>query len=148
MVRARLRAQSTEHEACILDISTRGLSATSAHPPVRGDYIELSVGQHNIVGQVKWSSERRFGVAFRERISVIAAISGKGNLALPGHRQAARVAVQRNSDGTVTVVRKLEFYIFAAAAALAVFTITGYATAALSSLDTARIAMASPKVSG
>lgn len=147
MVRARLRARNAEHEACILDISTRGLSATSAHPPTRGDYIELAVGQHNIIGQVKWSSERRFGVAFRERISVIAAISGKGNLSLPGHRQASKVTLQRNSDGTLTAGRRLEFYIFAAAAALAVFTIANYASTALSSLDTARIAMASPKVS-
>jgi len=148
MVRAQLRARNAEHEACILDISTRGLSATSAHPPTRGDYIELAVGQHNIIGQVKWSSERRFGVAFRERISVIAAISGKGNLALPGHRQAARVSLQRNSDGSLTTGSRLEFYIFAAAAALAVFIITNYASTTLSLLEIARSAVASPKVSG
>lgn len=149
MVRARLRVGGTDNEACILDISTRGLSATSASAPQRGEIVELVVGRHNIVGQVKWAGDRRFGVAFRERVSVIAAISGQGNLALPSGRQAARAAAIPNAAAAeAAVIRKVEFVLFATAAAVAVLTIGSYATTALASLDTARVAMVSPKVNG
>ena len=149
MVRARLRAKGAEGEACILDISTRGLSATAAAPPARGEFIELTVGDHSIVGQVKWSGERRFGVAFRQRISVIAAISGKGDLALPGNRPVAQAVAQRRAgQNSVATGRNLEFLIFAVAGVLATLLVVNYATSALASLDTARLALAGSHVSG
>ncbi|WEK46615.1 MAG: PilZ domain-containing protein [Candidatus Andeanibacterium colombiense] len=145
MVRARLRAGETEREACIVDISTRGLSAAATPAPRQGEIVEIAVGKHTIVGQVQWTSERRFGVAFRERISVIAAISGKGNLVLPRHGQgtASAVALRNPAETSAETARSLEFFIFAAAAALAVLLIVDHLSLALASLDTVRSALAS-----
>jgi hypothetical protein len=63
-------------EICVIDISTRGMLATAARPPKRGDFIELTIGLNKLAGQVAWASERRFGVSLRERVSVAAVAEG------------------------------------------------------------------------
>jgi hypothetical protein len=148
MVRARLRADQGECDACVLDISTRGLSATAATPPKRGEFVELSIGKNNIVGIVKWSGDRRFGIAFRERVSVIAAISGEGDLVMATRRTVRNEADRRRSPRQPATGRKAEYVIMAIAAAAATVLIADFASTALQSLDTVDIALASAKVSG
>lgn len=63
-------------EACIRDISSRGLMLQAAAPPPRGTYVELVGAEQTIVGCVIWSKDRRFGVRTRDRIDVSAAICG------------------------------------------------------------------------
>lgn len=149
MVRARLFAGQGERDACILDISTRGLSATSASPPARGEFVELRIGKNNLVGLVKWSGERRFGIAFRERISVIAAISGEGDLVMQTRQRARRQGPdRRRAEVQPGRGRKLEFLVLAAAGVVAAIVLTGMVGSALDSLDTVGLALASSKVSG
>ena len=91
MVRARLRDDAGEREMCIIDVSTRGLLATAARPPVRGDYVEVTIGRNSLTAQVKWSGERRFGLSLRERVSVAAMIEGgAGTVALASSVGMAR----------------------------------------------------------
>src|SRR5690606_7793991 len=101
-------------EACVLDISTRGLAASSAAPPQRGEFVELMIGDSNLVGQVRWSSGRRFGIAFRDRVSVIGVLSGEGSTSLKGGREAACTVTLRRADAAVARSEggKLEFVIF------------------------------------
>ena len=75
-VRAHMRDALGSREICVIDISTRGMLATAARPPVRGEFIELSIGPNKLAGQVVWASERRFGVTLRERVSVSAVAEG------------------------------------------------------------------------
>lgn len=83
MVRARLRDRAGEREVCIIDVSTRGILATGARPPKRAEIIEISLGNNFLTGEVKWASERRFGIALRERVSVAAMVEGgKGKVQL------------------------------------------------------------------
>jgi len=76
VVHARVRDSVSEREACIIDVSTRGLLATAAQPPRCGDFIDLTFGRNVITGQVKWAGPRRFGVSLRERVSVTAMVEG------------------------------------------------------------------------
>ncbi len=76
LIKARIRDDGAERDICILDVSTRGMLATTARPPTRGAFVELFVGGHMLVGHVKWAGERRFGVVLHERISVAALIAG------------------------------------------------------------------------
>ena len=62
MIRARLRGPNGECDACVLDISSRGLAASTTTPPARGEFVELLVGRSRLVGQVRWTGQRRFGV--------------------------------------------------------------------------------------
>ena len=75
-VRAHIRDSQGSREICVIDSSTRGLLATAARPPVRGEFIELTIGMNKLAGQVVWASERRFGVTLRERLSVSALAEG------------------------------------------------------------------------
>lgn len=75
-VRASMRDSHGAREICVIDISTRGMLATAARPPKRGDFIELTIGVNHLAGQVAWASERRFGVSLRERVSVTAVAEG------------------------------------------------------------------------
>ena len=91
MLRASLHDDDIVRDACIIDVSTRGLLATTAQPPTRGQFVELRVGQHILTGQVRWSSERRFGVALRERVSVVSLLEGgSGSVRLAGSTGARK----------------------------------------------------------
>jgi len=149
MVRARLHADRGECDACILDISTRGLSASAATPPARGEFVEFRIGKNNLVGLVKWSGERRFGIAFRERISVIAAISGEGDLVMQTRQRARREGPdRRRAEVQPGRGRKLEFLVLAAAGVIAAIVLTNIVGTALHSLDTVGLALTSSKLSG
>ena len=95
MLRAHLRGLGADRDACIVDISSNGLAATADHPPRQGDYVELVIGDIVLVGQVKWTNMRRFGMQFRERISVNGLLSGEQR---PPEARAAE-AVSDNETG-------------------------------------------------
>lgn len=144
MIRARLRGAGPERDACIVDLSSRGLAAAAEDPPGRGDFVEMVVGDAVLVGQVKWSSTRRFGMAFRERISVIGVLSGEGGAVGLKARQAQDRKRERRQASAAGggIGRRLQFLVLLGAGAAATFYIAENAGAALHSLDAARIAMA------
>lgn len=83
VVRAQMRDSQPERDICIIDISTRGLLATAARPPKRGEFVEIVIGRNRLAGQVRWASERRFGLSLQDRVSVIAIMEGgDANVAL------------------------------------------------------------------
>ncbi len=145
-VRASLRDAGPEREACILDASTRGLLATAARPPARGEFIELVVGRHVIVGQVKWASARRFGVALRERISIPALVSG--DTATLGLQKTRAVQKRGNAiSGAMTglsqlVGRAAQFWVLAIAAGAAAYALSQYSGEGLDAVGEVRTAMA------
>lgn len=148
MIRARLRGAGPERDACILDISTRGLAASVDQAPPRGEIVELVVGRNNLVGQVKWSGQRRFGIAFRDRISVIGLISGEGEL-----KHGARAPV-RSSDQAVAaaasgggLIRRIEFAIVFAAAAAGTFYVADFVGSAMGSFHSVGSALSRAQVS-
>lgn len=148
MIRARLRGAGPERDACILDVSTRGLAATMVNPPPRGDYVELIIGDFMLVGQVKWSSPRRFGVTFRERISVIAMLSGdSGPVTLKRRKTEQKRAIRSRTSGAADgIKRKMELAAILAAGVVAASVLADYADTALSSLDSAKMALAGKRV--
>lgn len=144
MIRARLRGAGPEREVCIVDLSSRGLSATADNPPRRGDFVELAVGDIVLIGQVKWTSMRRFGLAFRERISVVGLLSGDGGSVALKDSQAAqkRDDRKRAAPGAATIAKRLEYIAFFAAGAVATFVVADYTATALHSLDDVKVALA------
>ena len=87
-VLATLRDRGPQRDICILDVSTRGVLATTANPPKFGEFVEIVVRDKSLVGHVKWSGNRRFGIVLQDRISVINFLSGKkGSINLPKQRR-------------------------------------------------------------
>ncbi|WP_310532637.1 hypothetical protein [Novosphingobium sp.] len=76
LMRGRLHGSGFARDVCLLDASSRGLLLTLAQPPARGEMIDILVNGHTLFGQVEWSKGRRMGLRFRERIDVLALISG------------------------------------------------------------------------
>jgi hypothetical protein len=125
-----MRDSLAEREICVIDISTRGLLATAARPPKRGEFIELTIGCNKLAGQVAWSSQHRFGVSLRERVSVAAvAEGGRDKVEL-----ARSVGVRRQRTGMLAALhadpqalgRIGQFATFALLAAAAAWLILGF----------------------
>lgn len=150
LIKARIRDGSAERDICILDVSTRGLLATTARPPTRGEFVELLIGGHMVVGHVKWASARRFGIALRERISIAALIAGdRGSIALKRAQSARKrsgslfEALTGNwrDFGQVT-----QLGIIVAVLGVAAYLLADYVSSGLGLLQDAKVAM-SGKVS-
>ncbi len=70
MLRARLRGLSGWSDACILNVSSRGLLVNAPAPGVAGNRIELWHGEHVIVATIVWRKGTRAGLRSEGRIPV------------------------------------------------------------------------------
>ena len=78
LIRARLRSDCTDCEACIRDVSATGLLMQAPDAPLRGAYVEVLANGEALVGRVIWASGRRFGVGLQDRLNVRRLIGGSG----------------------------------------------------------------------
>ncbi len=144
-IRARLRCPRGERESDVLNASSRGMMGLASDPPARGDYVELAFGQHHIAGQVRWQKGHRFGLRFRERVSVTALLDGgNGPIALSAQgasRQGRGIALAAMPTQTALLARIMQFALLLAFVAGCAWGLARFAGRELSSLDTARAAM-------
>jgi hypothetical protein len=75
MLKARLRINAAWHDACILDLSSRGLMIQASEPLRGGSYIEVRRGRHVIVARVMWSRDRRCGLLTQDALPTDAIIA-------------------------------------------------------------------------
>ena len=98
LIKARIRVGAVWSDACILDISKRGLMAQSDSPPPAGAYLELKRGARIIIGRVMWSKERRFGISTQDPLDVEAIIGQPDGGAGPNaDRPVAAAAVDQHA---------------------------------------------------
>lgn len=67
---ARLRNGAQWSDACILNISSRGLMIRSGRAAPEGTRVELRRGDHVIIARVVWRDGARSGLAVDERLPV------------------------------------------------------------------------------
>ena len=67
---ARLRHGASWSDACILNISSRGLMIHSGQPLARGTRVEVCRGDHVIFARVMWRDGARAGLKAEERVPV------------------------------------------------------------------------------
>ena len=67
---ARLKSGAGWDDACIVDVSRRGVGLKAESAPSRGAYVEIRRGMHVIVARVVWSVGQRFGVAAQDDIPI------------------------------------------------------------------------------
>ena len=70
VIKARLRAASGWHDACILDVSSRGMMLQTPAVAARGAYVEIRRGQQVIVARVAWAQQQRFGVQSQDPVPI------------------------------------------------------------------------------
>ena len=67
---ARLRHGSSWSDACILNISSRGLMIHTGRPVAQGTEVEICRGDHVIVARVVWRDGSRAGLQADDRLPV------------------------------------------------------------------------------
>jgi hypothetical protein len=67
---ARLRHGSSWSDACILNISSRGLMIHTGRPIAKGTEVEICRGDHVIVACVVWRDGGRAGLRAEERVPI------------------------------------------------------------------------------
>ncbi|HEY8434864.1 MAG TPA: PilZ domain-containing protein [Sphingomicrobium sp.] len=70
LVPARLRHGASWSDACILNISSRGLMIHSGRPLTRGTEVEIRRGDHIIIARVVWRDGGRAGLKSDDRVPV------------------------------------------------------------------------------
>lgn len=68
MIPARMRSGAAWSDACILDLSSRGMLVKAPVAPSRGSYLEIRRGSCVIVARVVWANADRFGVHTQDRV--------------------------------------------------------------------------------
>ena len=67
---ARLRHGASWSDACILNISSRGMMIHSGRPLAEGARVELRRGEHVIIACVVWRDGARAGLQSEERVPI------------------------------------------------------------------------------
>ncbi|MDV3455749.1 PilZ domain-containing protein [Sphingomonas sp. HF-S4] len=67
---ARMRSGARWADACIHNVSSRGMMVASNDAPAPGSYIELRRGPNIVVGRVVWRRDRFFGLRAQDRIDL------------------------------------------------------------------------------
>ena len=70
VVPARLRHGTSWSDACILNISSRGLMIHTGRPIVQGTEVELRRGDHVIVARVVWRAGARAGLRAEDKLPI------------------------------------------------------------------------------
>lgn len=70
MMPARLRHGMSWSDACILNISSRGLMIHTGRPISQGTMVEIRRGDHAIVARVVWREGGRAGLKAEDRVPI------------------------------------------------------------------------------
>lgn len=110
---ARIRSDSGWSDACILNLSSRGLLINSGGPAAEGSVVELRHGDHVIVARVIWREGSRTGLRTQDRVPVEDIVTGKQaqavQLTAPQWPAADRRKQPRTHEQSRMRSRALEF---------------------------------------
>ena len=117
VMRARIRVGASWNDACILNLSTRGMLVRASTALDRGSYLEIRQGGHVIVARVIWRRADRFGVQTQDPIPAAALIRGTGpsvapTIARPGaaERRAAIRPAAPTAEASRQRARAAQFW--------------------------------------
>ena len=150
LIRVRMQAGAGWSDACVLNLSPRGLGLQGPSAPQIGSYVELRRGRHVIIGRIVWAKYHRFGVRTQDRVPMESLIREPevlcDDMAPPpdapvfDRRVAMRAAAVRHDDSRI-FARGFEFISIAmlgvAAALLASSGVSKAVAGPLSQISTA-----------
>lgn len=124
MLKARMRVASAWHDACILNLSSRGLMLQTSNPPVRNSYLEIRRGPHVIVARVMWAKGQRVGLLAQDPLPVEAivtqeAVPERGVCAKPVERRRVPRGTTDRAEANRRWGQRLQYLVIALAGACA-----------------------------
>ncbi|KQT32347.1 hypothetical protein ASG29_11125 [Sphingomonas sp. Leaf412] len=112
LIPSRMRAGGAWTDVCIHNVSSRGLMAGCDAPPPSGEYVEIRRGTIVIVGRVRWTDGRFFGVQAQDRLSVRSLIDEPRLTSRPKPANEVPTEAERRSNRRLEVeaqmARRLE----------------------------------------
>lgn len=143
---ARMRSGSGWSDACILNISSRGLLIVSSGAAQPGSFVEIRRGSQLVVARVIWRKNQRIGLCSPSPVRVVDIISDQTAAAIqanPGAVQVERRRVPRTQDQSRSHARAAEFLtIVLVAAALSAWAAVAVHEAFAAPLATVRATLA------
>jgi hypothetical protein len=120
-------------DACILNISSRGLLIRASAVLGRGHYVELRRGPYVIVARVIWRNGSQVGLHAQDRMPIeqIIAMTPAPRLPAAGERRTERRSTQQTHDRSREFGRAFEFISFGAIGLLAATAATALVADAL-----------------
>jgi len=112
VLQARMRSGQGWADACILNVSTRGLLVYSSSPAKPGCYVEVRRGEYAITARVMWRESGRIGLRSQDAVNLEEVISGSQASALQlgaPTLAAERRRFQRSHEGSRLAARLSEF---------------------------------------
>ncbi|CAN5218444.1 hypothetical protein BH24PSE1_BH24PSE1_06860 [soil metagenome] len=112
VLQARMRVDSGWSDACILNLSTRGLLVYSTSGANPGAYVEVRRGQQVIVARVVWRENQRMGLCSQDCLQIEQVVSGSQLPALqlgPKRFPIERRRHRREYEKSRTQARAMEF---------------------------------------
>lgn len=140
-LQASLFVDHTSADACILDISSRGLMLETGHPLRVGNIVEVRHGQQSLVGNVKWIQGRRVGVRLGGRIAVQAFLRGDADFALvrPSPSRQLHHGAPNLAGIVDWIFRHFQWLVLVALVAVAAVVASEMVSKVLSPLDSIRL---------
>jgi hypothetical protein len=110
LIPCRIKSVRGWDDACIHNISSRGMMIACDDPLVPGEYLDLRRGSQVVIGRVVWRRERFSGVRTQDVISAEAMINEPRLEARPtGTRRSEERRVSRQSmAGEIDAARRME----------------------------------------
>lgn len=110
---AKVRTGRGETPGCIRNLSPRGVMLSMVAPPRRGELVEIVAGRHTLVGEVRWATDCRAGIALSEPVDVGSILTGTPASIATRPRpvrqtMTAPVAVHAPRDSHI-IARQLQF---------------------------------------
>lgn len=106
-----MRSASGWSDACILNISSRGLLIFSKTPAEPGSYVEIRRDGRLVVGRVVWRQNQRMGLHSPDRIHIEDIVSASSVVAevRSSHRVAERRRVPRTAEQSRARAKAMQF---------------------------------------
>lgn len=119
MLPARMRGKCGWSDACILNMSSRGMLVYSKGTADPGAFVEIRRGGQLVVGRVVWRENQRMGLHSQDPVRIADIINSAAAADAPCPA-AERRRVPRTSDKSRTYARAMEFlFVVALGATLA-----------------------------
>lgn len=111
MLPARMRSQAGWSDACILNVSSRGLMVYSNGTAQPGSFVEIRRGSQLVVARVVWRKNGRMGLWSPDKVHVHEILSDSGVAAVVQSTAAAveRRRIPRTQDQSRARARAMEF---------------------------------------
>ena len=138
MINARMRCGASWSDACILNLSKRGMLVQSPEAPSRGSYLEIRRGSHVIVARVVWANSTRFGISTQDDVPAEELIADRVMPApAPGpggascQERRARPRPGQSHEASRWKSRTMEFMAMALAGSVAAYLLLGTVASSL-----------------